>query len=146
MLRGWTPGVTNWTQALDTPAVRQLHFIKKLLYSHPYLNRIPDQSLVLAGQGTNVATRVQVTRDGTTGHSDATYLMAYLSSPHSITLDTGVIRAQELNVYWFDPATGTSELVHGQLANPGKLTVEKRPPADGVVVIEETTKNHPGSH
>ena len=146
MRRGWTPGVTNWTQALDTPAVRQLHFIKTLLYSHPYLDRIPDQSLVLAGQGTNVATRVQVTRDGTMGHNDATYLMAYISSPHSITLDTAVIGAQELNVHWFDPATGTSELLHGQLANPGILTVEKRPPDDGVVVIEEAAKNHLGSH
>jgi hypothetical protein len=80
------------------------------------------------------------------GHNDATYLMAYISSPHSITLDTAVIGAQELNVHWFDPATGTSELLHGQLANPGILTVEKRPPDDGVVVIEEAAKNHLGSH
>jgi hypothetical protein len=142
MLHGWTPGVTNWTQALDTPAVRQLHYIKTLLYSHPYLERIPDQSLVLAGQGTNVAARVQATRDGTPGQNDATYLMAYLASPRDLTLDTGVISARELNVYWFDPATGTNELLHAHLPNSGSLTLEKRPPADGVVVIEDAAKNY----
>jgi len=146
MLRGWPPGVTNWTQALDTPAVRQLHFIKTLLYAHPYLERIPDQGLVVAGQGTNVATRVQVTRDGTREHKDATYLLAYISSPCAITLDTGVIGAKVLNVYWFDPATGACELLHGRLANSGTLTLEKRPPADGVAVIEDAAKNYPGAH
>jgi hypothetical protein len=137
MLKGWTPGVTNWTQALDTPAVRQLHFIKALLYSHPYLERIPDQSLVLAGQGTNVASRVQATRDGTLGHNDATYLMAYISSPQTVTFNTAVISARALNVHWFNPATGSSEMMDEKIGNPGSLTLEKRPQGgDWVVVIE----------
>ncbi len=146
MLKGWPPGVTNWTQALDTPAVRQLHYIKTLLYSHPYLTRIPDQSLVLAGQGTNVATRVQATRDGTWGHNDATYIMAYISSPRTVTLNTGVITARELKVFGFDPATGSTELIHEKLANPGRLTLEKRPQGDWVVVIEDAAKDYSQPH
>jgi Protein of unknown function (DUF4038)/Putative collagen-binding domain of a collagenase len=136
MLKGWTPGVTNWVAALDTPAVRQLQNIKTLLYSHPYLARIPDQSLVLAGQGTNVATRVQATRDGTLNHNDATYLMAYISSPQTVTLNTAAISARSLNVYWFNPATGQSESLRDNFANPGNLTLEKRPQGDWVAVIE----------
>jgi hypothetical protein len=142
MLRGWTPGVTNWTQALDTPAVRQLHFIKTLLYSHPYLGRIPDQSLVLEGQGTNVATRVQATRDGTLGNNDATYIMAYISSPQTVTLNTAAIPARVLNAYWFNPATGESESLRENFANPGNLTLEKRPQGDWVAVIEDAAKNY----
>src|SRR5665213_1638115 len=69
MLKGWTPGVDNWSQALDTPAVRQLHHIKALLYAHPYLTRIPDQSLVTTGQGADIFTRIQATRDGTPGRT-----------------------------------------------------------------------------
>jgi hypothetical protein len=140
MLKGWTPGVTNWTQALDTPAVRQLHYIKSLLYSHTYLSRIPDQSLVLAGQGTNVATRVQATRDGTWGHNDSTYIMAYISSPQTVTLNTGVIPATTLNVSWFNPATGTSEVMAAKLPNPGSLTLEKRPDGGDWVVVVEAAK------
>ncbi len=142
MLHGWTPGVTNWTQSLDTPSVRQLQFIKKLLYSHPYLTRIPDQSLVLEGQGTNVATRVQATRDGTLGNNNATYIMAYISSPQTVTLNTAAISARTLNVYWFSPATGESELLSENFSNPANLTLEKRPQGDCVVVIEDATKNY----
>jgi hypothetical protein len=140
MLKGWAPGVTNWTQALDTPAVRQLHFIKTLLYSHPYLGRTPDQSLVLDGQGTNVANRVQATRDGTLGNNDATYIMAYISSPQTVTLNTAAISAHTLNVYWFNPAIGSSELIDDKRANFGSLTLEKRPQGDWVAVIEDATK------
>jgi hypothetical protein len=138
MLKGWTPGVENWKQALDTPAVRQLHHIAALLYSHPYLERIPDQSLVLAGQGADIFTRVQATRDGTPGKNDATYLMVYLSAPQIVTLNTGVIAARELNVSWFNPETGASELSGAKISNQGSLTLEKRPQRmDWVVVIED---------
>ena len=146
MLKGWTPGVTNWMQALDTPAVRQLHYIKALLYAHPYLTRIPDQRLVLAGQGTNVVTRVQATRDGTLEHNDATYIMAYISSPRTITLNTGVLAAHQLKACWFNPATGATEVMGGQIANPGSLILDKRPQGDWVVVIEAAAKNHSQTH
>jgi len=146
MLKGWTPGVTNWTEALDTPAVRQLRFIKTLLYSHPYFARIPDQSLVLDGQGTNVATRVQATRDGTLDHHDATYLMAYISSPQSVTLNTATISARTLNAFWFNPVTGRSELLRENFANSGKLTLEKRPSGDWVAVIEDASRNNSPIH
>ena len=142
MLKGWTPGVENWTQALDTPAVRQLHHITMLLYSHPYLTRIPDQSLVLAGQGKDVASRVQATRDGTPGKHDATFLMAYISAPQTITLDTSVIAARELNVSWFNPETGASELPSAKILNRGTLTLEQRPQrTDWVVVLEAAGRN-----
>jgi hypothetical protein len=147
MLKGWTPGVDNWTQALDTPAVRQLHHIKALLYAHPYLTRIPDQSLVTAGQGADIFTRIQATRDGTPGRSDATYLMAYLSAPQTVTLNTAAIAARTLKLYWFNPATGASEVMPEQLANSGSLTLEKRPQGgDWVVVIEDAAKQYPLPH
>ena len=141
MLKGWTPGVTNWMQALDTPSVRQLHHIKALLNAHPYLARIPDQSLVLAGQGTNVATRVQATRDGTLGHNDATCVMAYISAPRTVTLNTGVMAARKLKISWFNPATGACEVMSGQIENPGRFTLDKRPQDDWVAVIEDAAKS-----
>ena len=48
MLSGWPPGVKQWNDALDTPAVDQLHHIIALLMSRPYFERIPDQSLIQA--------------------------------------------------------------------------------------------------
>ena len=144
MLKGWAPGVKNWTQALDTPAVRQLHHIAALLYAHPYLTRIPDQSLVLAGQGADIFTRTQATRDGTPGRNDATYLMAYVSSPQRVTLNTAAIAAQTLKVYSFDPATGLHKLLYERLANAGNLTLGPNPQGgDWVVVVEDAAKKYP---
>jgi hypothetical protein len=137
MLKGWNPGVADWTEALDTPAVAQLQLIKGLLYAHPFLSRIPDQGLVLEGQGSEVRSRVQATRDGTPGNSDASYMMAYLSQPAAITLDTSVIGSATLRVSWFDPATGKTTLQAARWTNSGRLQLEADPSRrDAVVVIE----------
>lgn len=144
MLHSWTPGVKDWTEALDAPGVRSLHLITALLYSHPYLDRIPDQALVLAGQGTDVFTRIEATRDGTVGNRDATYLMAYLSAPAKVRLDTSVIAARILNVYWFDPAAGSTEVIHQRFPNPQSIILEPRTQGhDSVVVIEDASRNYP---
>ncbi len=143
MLKGWNPGVESWTQALDTPAVRQLQHIKTLLYSRPYFERIPDQSLVLAGQGPDVATRTQATRDGTPERADATYIMAYISSPRTVTLNTAVISCRWLNAYWFSPETGLTETIQDHFTNSGSLTLKPRPQGqDGVAVIEDAARNY----
>ncbi len=141
MLRDWTPGVRNWTEALNTKAVRQLQYIKKLLFARPYLTRIPDQSLILSGQGNEVATRTQATRDGTKGHADATYLMAYVSAPARIVLRTDVIASRTLNVSWFNPATGATDVLGTNLNNTGSYTLEKRE-QDGVVIIDDARKGY----
>lgn len=144
MLEGWTPGVANWREALDTPAVRQLQHIKALLYSHPYLQRIPDQSLVLAGQGPDVATRTQATRDGTTGRDDATYVMAYISAPRTVTLRTAAICSHTLNAYGFSPESGSTQVIQEHFTNPGAYTVAARSQGeDWVVVVEDASRNYP---
>jgi hypothetical protein len=40
-------------------------------------------------------------------------------------------------VHWFNPATGSNEMMDEKFGNPGSLTLEKRPQGgDWVVVIE----------
>jgi hypothetical protein len=137
MLKGWSPGVAHWGEALDTPAVRQLRHIVALLGSFPFLRLIPDQGLVIEGQGSDVTGRVQVTRDGSQGRNDATYVLAYVSSPREVILDTRVIAAPRLQVRWFDPQTGRTEADGDVRPNPGRLVLEKRPHGtDWVAIIE----------
>ena len=109
-----------------------------------YLERFPDQSLVLVGQGSDVATRVQATRDGTLERHDATFIMAYISASQSVTVNTAVIPSRTLSAYWFNPESGLSELIQDSVENPGSLTLEKRANGqDWVVVIEDAAKNYP---
>ncbi len=55
----WQPGRppisaarTPWKKALDLPASHQMQHAKNLLLSRPYLDRIPDQSLIVGDPGT----------------------------------------------------------------------------------------------
>ena len=143
MLNSWPPGVPNWKDALNTAAVKPLHFIRKLLYSRPYFTRIPDQSIILSGQGKSIADRVQATRDGALERNNATYLMAYAAAPTTITLHTGVIAAQRLNVWRFNPATGNTTVIGKNLMNTGKFVVKKRPGMiDTVIIVDNADKNY----
>jgi hypothetical protein len=73
--------------------------------------------------------------------------MAYLSAPQTVTLNTAVIAARTLKVYWFNPATGASEVMPEPFVNVGSLTLEKRPQGgDWVVVIEDAAKQYPLPH
>jgi hypothetical protein len=144
MLDGWPPGVSTWKDALDTRAAKQLHFIKDLLYSRPFFTRIPDQSLIVSGQGQSIADRIQATRDGSYGHDDATYIMAYLAAPASLALNTGAIACKRLNAWWFSPATGRSVPIEMNFANSGKWSMEKRPgEPDAVVVVDSAARHYP---
>ncbi len=146
MLTGWNPGVSKWSEALDTAAVDQLHHIAPLLQSRPYFGRIADQSLILEGQSKQIAERVAAARDGTPNQNDATYLFAYMASPKPITLNASVLSAKTLNITWFDPATGTTTIFKSAIPNPGKLEIPEPPaPHDWVVIVDDASKHYPVS-
>jgi hypothetical protein len=144
MLNGWPPGVPNWKDALNTRAVEQLHYIRTLLYSRPYFSRIPDQSLIISGQGKNIANRIQACRDGTEGHDNATYIMAYLAAPAAVTLKTSAIAADRLNAWRFNPATGKSIAMKMNFPNPGQYSFPKQSHGhDEVVVLDDADRHYP---
>ncbi len=144
MLDDWPPGVANWKDALNTPAAGQLQHIRTLLYSRPYFTRIPDQSIILSGQGKSIADRVQATRDGTKDRSNATYIMAYLAAPAAVTLQTHVLSGRRLNVWWFSPTTGKSVAIGMNLPNTGTLSLKKhRHISDAVIVADDALQHYP---
>ena len=59
-----------WYDALDLPGAKQLAHVKALLFSRPFLTRIPDQSAIYSGLHGGLE-YVTVTRDGTPGKNDA---------------------------------------------------------------------------
>ena len=40
-----------WTQAIDAPGASQMKYLKNLILSKPFFERIPDQSLIADNQG-----------------------------------------------------------------------------------------------
>jgi hypothetical protein len=133
----WDPEMT-WEQALELPAASQMRLLKALLFSRPYLSRVPDQSMIASSNGEREE-RIQATRS-----ADGSYAMIYsaFGRSFSVQLDkiSGPVRAS-----WYDPATGEVRDA-GRFANRG--IHEFRPPKksigqDWVLVLDDASRNFP---
>ena len=135
---------TPWSEALDLPGVKQLAHVKALLFSRPFLTRIPDQTLIYAGLESRLA-YVTVTRDGTRRKNDASYVMAYFPQPSSITLRTERLAGKTIRGWWFNPRDG-GVINIGEFAKPARMEFTspgKSEAEDWILVLDEAAKNYP---
>lgn len=88
-----------WTEALDRPGAFQVGYLRRLIESRPFLNRIPDQSIIVSGQGEKGA-HMRAFRDGA-----GNYLMVYIPQGRTVTVDVSSLKARALRGWWFNPAT-----------------------------------------
>jgi hypothetical protein len=90
-----------WTDAIDRPGAWQVGYLRKLIESRPFNNRIPDQSLIVAGQGT--------AGDYSTAFRDSNnrYLMLYMPVGKNIAVNVAVLKTDTVLVRWFNPRTGS---------------------------------------
>lgn len=91
-----------WPEAIDRPGATQMGYLKKLILSHPSLNRLPDQSIIISSQG-DKGEYMTAFRD-----SIGSYLMVYLPVGKTITINTASLKSNTINAYWFNPAKGTT--------------------------------------
>lgn len=136
-----------WWDALSAAGARQMKHLRALLESRPFLTRIPDQSLI-NDPGTDTD-HVQVTRDGTPGSADATYIMAYLPLYRGVTIDTRNISGGRIRGWWFNPRSGEATCV-GEMANEGRIDPvaawplpDDRSGPDWVIVIDDVAADYP---
>jgi hypothetical protein len=94
---------TIWDAALDLPGAAQMGHARRLVESRPFLDRIPDLSLLVsdAGAGTD---HCQATRA-----ADGGYAFVYAASGQPFTLDLGKLSGGEVEAHWYDPRLGTAE-------------------------------------
>ncbi len=88
-----------WTEALDRPGAFQVGYLRRLIESRPFADRIPDQTIIVNGQGEK-GQHIRAFRDGAGG-----YLMAYIPQGRTITVDVSALNAGALRGWWFNPAT-----------------------------------------
>ena len=96
----------DWIEALERPAGREMGFLRALMESRPFFERVPDQSLIVgdAGQG---ATHLQATRD-----RQGTYAFVYFPmNDLSAAVDLGKLRAANIRAWWYDTRSGVGTLI-----------------------------------
>jgi hypothetical protein len=137
---GTLPGQRgHWKDALKAPGGAQMHHLRALMESRPFLTRIPDQSMIVGGveQGPR---HMQATRD-----ESGSYAMIYVpAAGQTVTVDASKLSGKRLNAWWYDPRTGKAERIKGDYPVGGKL--EFTTPAQGpdwVLVLDDAAKRYP---
>lgn len=127
-----------WTEAINRPGAFQVGYLKMLIESRPQLNRIPDQSLIVKGQGEK-GEHICAFRD-----SAGSYEMIYIPVGQAITINTSFINSEKLNAWWFNPRTAESIRI-GIIAN--KSIMDFTTPTigfenDWVLIIDNAENNY----
>jgi hypothetical protein len=125
-----------WYEAVDLPGANQMRYVRKLMESHPMLDRVPDQSAVLEGNNTP-AERVQAARG-------KDYLFVYSAAGKPFTVVANKIAGASLNAYWYNPRDGkTQDISTVSNSKSNKFT----PPSSGygqdwVLVLDDAAKQY----
>lgn len=135
---------TPWYEAMDLPGAKQLAHVKALLFSRPFLTRIPDQSVIYSGLRGGLE-YVTVTRDGTRGQNDASYIMAYFPQDATLTLKTERLAGKTIRGWWFNPRDGSVQRL-GEFAKAPRQDFS--PPTrsasdDWILVLDDAARNYP---
>jgi len=125
----------NWYDVLDLPGAGEMRHARHLIESRPFLNRVPDQSVIASDLGAGVD-HVQATRgDG--------YVFVYIPTGKPTTLNLGRISGKKVRAWWYDPRNGKATAI-GVYPNSGMR--EFVPPGkasrgnDRVLVLDDVEK------
>ncbi len=139
-----------WDEALEQPGAGELRHLRFLMESRPFLSRFPSRDLLESENPDWSSERIGITRDGTPGKKDATYIMVYTPLIRDFKVKTDVISGGKLRIWWYDPRTGEA-FPQGTTGNTGEFDYSAwqqviRSTQDGpdwVVVIDDDAMNYP---
>lgn len=148
----WQPGrnpingpLMPWFEAMDQPGADQMQYGRRLLESRPFLDRIPDDSIIVtstvptavpgAGRYRYVATRDQA----------GSYAFVYAPVGRAFTVRLFKLNGSKVRAWWYNPRDGQATRI-GEYPTIG--TREFLPPEPGesldwVLVLDVVAKNYP---
>lgn len=127
----------GWINAIDRPGAYQVGHLKKLIESRPMLQHIPDNSMIINGQGQK-GEHIEAFRA-----EDNSYAMFYLPVGKAITISASHLPKQ-IVAWWFDPKNASTQ----QAGTLGKKNLmEFTSPTKGigndwVLVLDDATKGY----
>ena len=135
---GYLPAYHNkktWVEALRDPGFNQMKYLKALMLSLPYFERVPDQSIIKDNGK-------QYERLAATRGKD--YLLVYNYTSRDMQIDLRKISGTKKNVWWMNASTGALTWL-GEYDNKVQTFQLQRPSAgieDGVLIAIDASKNY----
>jgi len=87
-----------WYNSINDSGAQQMVYLKKLILSRPYFERVPDQSLIADGQGVKY-NRLIATR-GTN------YAFVYTYTGRDMDINTTKLPGSKIKASWYNPRNG----------------------------------------
>jgi hypothetical protein len=106
---------STWIEALDMPGANQMKYLKQLMLSRPFTERMPVQD-VLAGNVYDPTGQLQATRG-------ENYAMVYVPTGKTADIKMGVISGKKVNAWWYNPRNGMVQFT-GEFENSGILSFD----------------------
>ena len=142
----WQPGrnpvnfpLLPWYEALDQPGAWQMQFGRRLMESRPFLNRIPDDSVIVPDDVPTSVPGAGSYRYAATRADDGSYAMVYAPVGRPFTVRMDVISGKKVTAWWYSPRNGQVQKI-GKFSNEGTRTFS--PPGlgenfDWVLVLDD---------
>ena len=123
-----------WYEALNDSGSFQMRYVKDLVLSRPYFERINDQS-VLVG-------KARTKHDFVIVMHGTDYLMAYTFTGKPFSLKLGIISGPTVKSWWYNPGNGEAAEI-GVLKNTGiQEFIPPQESHDWVLVLDDGTKHY----
>jgi hypothetical protein len=128
-----------WDEALDHPGAAQMRHVRALMESRPFLERVPDQSL-LASAPSSGTKHIRATRD-----EAGSYAFVYIPASHTFSVNTGKLGGSRFKAWWYNPRDGKASAA-GEFAKTEKK--DFTPPNEGenldwILVLDDAAKKYP---
>jgi hypothetical protein len=88
-----------WFNSMNDPGAKQMVYLKKLMLSRPYFERVPDQSLIAAEQGERYNRLI-----GTKGKN---YAFIYTYNGRNMQINASKFTSAKLKASWYNPRNGS---------------------------------------
>jgi hypothetical protein len=108
-----------WTDAINAAGAVQMGYLKKLMLSHSYFDRVPDQSIIAGDTGSKYQ-RLAATRG-------KDYAFIYTYNGRNISVNMGHTKGKNVRASWYNPRDGSTKEIG---IYPNKDVMVFDPPGD----------------
>ena len=148
----WTPErspinrpLMPWYEAIDQPGAGQMMYGRLLMESRPFLTRIPDSTIIVAGRIVSAVPGSGSYRYVATRDQEGTYAMIYAPIGRQFSVRMDAIKGKEVTAWWFNPRNGESIRI-GKFENTGTRSFISPTPGenlDWILVLDDASRNYP---
>jgi hypothetical protein len=134
-----------WYEAIDQPGAGQVMFGRLLMESRPFLNRIPDSTIIVPSNITSAVPGAGSYKFVSTRDQEGTYAMIYVPVGRKFSVRMDAIKGKEVVAWWFNPRNGEAKEI-GKYTNTGTQTFNTPTPGenlDWILVLDDASRKYP---